>query len=906
MDIHRCRFVPFPTSSINSLAFNRPYISAADKAQKQIPIRLAVGRENGDIEIWDPLEGAWHQEVIIHGGMGRKVDALVWATERDEPLADGGIAFGKSRLFSIGGGPTVTEWDLAKGKARKHASGQHGDIWCLGLQPAPQGQSPNRLVAGTGDGCLVLYSIEDDDLRLQRILVKSPSKKIHFVSIAFQSRHIVAVGCSDASIRVYDVRNGSVVRKMTLGRDLAGGSKDVIVWCVKALPNGDIVSGDSTGQVCIWDGKTYTQAQRIQSHSQDVLSLSVSANGSAIVSGGMDKKTVLYKRMSSQNARWAKVFHRRYHAHDVKAMAAFEGRGMSVIVSGGSDACPIVIPLREAGLENHRTLPHLPQAVPVASAPEARVVVSWWGREIQIWRLPERTPDPVGLDGELEGSQPPKALKRMLIKGNSDITSASVSSNGSLLVVSTAAELKLFQLDFESSISAREELRVTRITLPESVANLGATLSRVSPNGKWICLVREGSELMVLKTAIEPSTGKFCIHHGSDRQRLRRLHREAAQLASLSWVGTYSRRISHVAFSPDSRMLATADLAGYVDTWLVRGGVDGQDVEGGDDALADLSRSHDSSTDDSSDDESAARVPRGAWIRNPKASLIPKLPSAATVLSFSGDVPKGPAAQDTTPRAYELLAVTSTSRLLVFDAVGGTLIPWSRRNRYPQFPEAFRSSRDLIKGALWQGSRVWLYGLSSLFMFDLSQDLPLENQQGREPDHPKQGMKRKRDNNTSGAGGRMGTGCLDSLKVQKAVSADNGRTTEWVEMEMDDADEARRDALEHDEDDESDGGELQAMRAGRVADEEAKEKTRGVGFWHTFKYRPILGAVPLESSAAASASGAARQRHLEMALIERPLWDVLPPRVSQISPGLPGQDVYLLRYGGIEAIQGQM
>lgn len=342
MDIHRCRFVPYPTSAINTLSFNRPYIGPGEKSQKSIPVRLAVGRENGDIEIWNPLDGVWHQETIIHGGVGRKTDALVWATEPDVPLAEGGVAFGKSRLFSIGGGATVTEWDLAKARPKAHASGQHGDIWCLGLQPAPEGQSSSRLVAGTGDGCLVLYSIEDEELRLQRVLVKNPLKKVHFVSIAFQSRHVVVVGCSDGSIRIFNTRNGSEIRKMTLGRDLIGGAKDVIVWCVKVLANGDIVSGDSTGQVCIWDGKTYTQAQRIQSHSQDVLSLAVSADGTAIFSGGMDRKTILYKRLGGHNStRWSKVFHRRYHSHDVKALAAFEGRGMSVVVSGGKLQCAI-------------------------------------------------------------------------------------------------------------------------------------------------------------------------------------------------------------------------------------------------------------------------------------------------------------------------------------------------------------------------------------------------------------------------------------------------------------------------------------------------------------------------------------------------------------------------------------
>ncbi len=131
------------------------------------------------------------------------------------------------------------------------------------------------------------------------------------------------------------MKNNAFIKTMTLGRDLAGGTKDVIVWSVKCLANGDIVSGDSTGHVCIWDGQTYTQAQRIQGHTQDVLSLATSADGSTVVSGGMDKRTVLYRQTPGKASRWAKVWHRRYHSHDVKAMGSFEARGMSVIVTGG-------------------------------------------------------------------------------------------------------------------------------------------------------------------------------------------------------------------------------------------------------------------------------------------------------------------------------------------------------------------------------------------------------------------------------------------------------------------------------------------------------------------------------------------------------------------------------------------
>lgn len=337
MDIHRCRFVPYKPSAVNAVAFSHPKTKSAKQGSVA---RLAVGRANGDIEIWNPSSGAWHQELVIRGGRDRSIDGLVWVNEPDQDLGDGKIAVGKSRLFSIGYTSTVTEWDLEKGKPKRHASGQHGDIWCLAVQPpALSGASDdlhsNKLIAGTIDGELAMYSIEEDDLRFQRVVVRSPAKKAQMVSITFQSRKIAVVGCSDSTVRIYDVTKGHMLRHMTLGADLAGGSKDIIVWSVKCLPNGNIVSADSTGQVCIWDGRTYTQSQRLQSHKQDVLSLAISADGSAIISGGMDRRTVLYKQNAGPGNRWSKVWGRRYHDHDVKTIASFENGRTSVVVTGG-------------------------------------------------------------------------------------------------------------------------------------------------------------------------------------------------------------------------------------------------------------------------------------------------------------------------------------------------------------------------------------------------------------------------------------------------------------------------------------------------------------------------------------------------------------------------------------------
>lgn len=54
---------------------------------------------------------------------------------------------------------------------------------------------------------------------------------------------------------------------------------------------------------------------------------------------------------------------------------------------------PIVIPLRQFGAEHHLTLPAIPQTPAVTTVPENRLVVSWWEREIKIWRIEELNSD---------------------------------------------------------------------------------------------------------------------------------------------------------------------------------------------------------------------------------------------------------------------------------------------------------------------------------------------------------------------------------------------------------------------------------------------------------------------------------------------------------------------------------
>ncbi|KAM3523547.1 hypothetical protein NHJ13051_005053 [Beauveria bassiana] len=857
VDIHRCRFVPYQPSAINAVAFSHPRTRDSKHAAVA---RLAVGRANGDIEIWNAAAGIWHQELVIRGGKDRSIDGLVWINEPDQDLGEGRILIGKSRLFSIGYTSTVTEWDLETGKPKRHASGQHGDLWCIAAQPSlndkrgssvTDTQGSNKLVAGTIDGELVMYSVEDDDLRFQRILVKSPTKKAQMVSIIFQSRKVVIVGCSDSTIRAYDITKGHMLRRMTLGSDLVGGSKDIIVWSVKCLPNGNIVSGDSTGQVCIWDGKTYTQTQRLQSHKQDVLSLVISSDGSTIMSGGMDRRTVLYKQNSGAGQRWGKVWGRRYHEHDVKAMATFEHARISVVVSGGPDSNLVIVPLKEMGREHHRTISSLPQQPPLISASKARFMVSWWDREIHLWLLQNSASDLTKLDGEsdFDINQNRKLLKTIVVKGDSNISSASINANGTLLVASTSTDVKAFALE-HSNPTKPADVTLSSIELPEQVTKLGASKVQISPDGSWLCFVQNGSRVIIASISSESNS-----HTIAASRHLRRLHRSVPKYILNGGLGSYERNVAHIAFSPDSKLLATADLAGYVDTWVLRDAAhDGADVYANGAEEDDASATDSDSSDDDAESTSTNEV--GRWIRNPNAKLMPKLPGAPSVLAFSDSNPGQEGVED-----YTLAAVTSSWNVVAFNVLQGSLTPWSRRHPRKALPAPVQDLSDLAKGAFWQGSRLWIYGVSFLFMLDMSQDLPAPDKEVSEQ-LVQQGTKRKRTNVTSGAGGRMEREGLKPQQIRKYSS------NKWENVDVDGPSTSGDVDNESDDDmiDSADSELAQlrsAVAGGEALSGGAEDENGRKTWWITYKYRPVLGVVSFGGDDS-----------LELALVERPTWDI--------------------------------
>ncbi|KZF24185.1 WD40 repeat-like protein [Xylona heveae TC161] len=946
MDVHRCRFVPYPPSAVNALAFSH---ASSTKSSGKGPstLRLALGRANGDIEIWNPLKGAWFHETTLRGGKDRSVEGLVWTQDPDEH-ENGYAKPGKLRLFSIGYSTAVTEWDLERGIPAHHSSGNYGEVWCLAAQPRSQslGKKPvevndasdyQKLAAGCADGTVVLLSTADGDLTFLRTLSRPSSKKARVLSITFQNRDTVIAGSSDSTIRVFDVRNGSLLRNISFGGGPSGGPREILVWSVKCLPNGDIVSGDSTGEVRFWDGKNYTLVQRIKSHRADVIDVETSIDGETVISGGMDRRTIVYQRTGGIRAmdrrRWAEVAHQRFHSHDVKTMASFETKHLSIVVSGGLDTMPVILPLREFGKEHHRALSSLPQDPPIESAPSCRLVMSWWEREISIWKMNQSPSKRLQLYGGLsDGLDEPsrKLVAKMLIKGDENITSASISPNGEMLAVSTIAGLKLFTLKSKSPAEG-EGLRINKVDVPQHISSLGARRIQFSPDARWLCIITLQNKVRLLRILSDSSSkGVSVLTRLVQLKRLWRDPTRGAKAGLIGSLGQYERTISRIAFSSDSRVLVVGDLSGYLDSWI---------LEGLEDETQDINLSEvdeDDAAESSSDEDSADNKQNNSptilgqhWIENPSSSLLPRLPSAPLILSFRPLVQKersnglgntalhatrnnpNPHSHELPSQEHLLFALTSDHHIHELEVLKGKLSPWSKRNPTSSLPDSFRGVRDRAMGCLWDISedrqRIWIYGSSWLWMFDLSQDLSsaehnLERNASTEDDSSKK-RKRKRDpeddavdasRDTTGAGSRVASKELRGLgtKMRKINSLDAEQ--EWISLDTPKAPDSDDEELVTEASSlgrlrpigsiQTNGNLDDATEAdGEGAQEGSVMVSRTTGgtspaWWYTYKYRPIMGIVPLGSTPH-EGDDSNTNDGVEVVLVERPMWDVdLPPR----------------------------
>lgn len=594
-----------------------------------------------------------------------------------------------------------------------------------------------------------------------------------------------------------------------------------------------------------------------------------------------------------------------------------------------------------------------------------RLIFGWWEREIRIWWLPCHNEASLGTKGDGSGFQHVRTKKLAarialqvhslipwlgylymltVCQGDETLSCVDMSMHGKLLVACTISKVKLFYL--RQKDCAR--LKVSKLEALGTLTECGAKIAKFSPDGKWLLLISPNNDIRIFrlvrdKHADKPRFRTKVVH-------LKRLTRDPIKTkVQCGSLGNYERSISRVAFSADSRICAIGDLSGHLDTWVLEGH---EDITQEHDEEPDEPEPSESSDMESTDEGHAPNVIFGQnWIRNPAASLLPRLPAAPLVLSFrplkthntlnldNGNIGLHPNSHKPHPHSYDLpdgedrlFAFTSNHKIYEFDVLKGRLSDWSRKNHSSSLPAKFQQIKEPAMGLVWDVSlrneRVWLYGASWLWMFDLSKNFPIgaeikgQSTKGKTPQMPNGINKRKRRREDvfddprrnedgrrhySGAGGKkprleLDIGIGRRFHQSDAPDLANDR---WVSTD------AERIHASSDDDDDDDGGNeptenlpvidystaesgervqitngitKDAQRGDSETHCDGRGPQAGPPYWGTHQYRDILGITSLEGQdenqpEEENPDDDESAHRLEVALVERPIREVdLPPR----------------------------
>ncbi|XP_049854679.1 protein FAN-like [Schistocerca gregaria] len=230
------------------------------------------------------LVGSWDNNVLLYNlEFGRMVDSV-----RAHEDAVACIVWGsKSEVLVTGSWDcSVRIWkDISSGKKIKPATSLVAElehdarITCLSIA-----SNNKRLVSGTKDGDLLLWSLEN--YTLER---KLPGHQGTVFAASFSPDESKLISCSeDRTFKIFDLSSCMQVYSKTLDEELR-----CLAWDGMTL-----ILGGSLGSLYIWDLVQVTLLKQIDAHAGAVVAVAASRDGSLVVTGGEDRRVVLWERSS--------------------------------------------------------------------------------------------------------------------------------------------------------------------------------------------------------------------------------------------------------------------------------------------------------------------------------------------------------------------------------------------------------------------------------------------------------------------------------------------------------------------------------------------------------------------------------------------------------------------------------
>lgn len=413
-------------------------------------LRLAVGRNNGDIEIWNPKFN-WTHEITLYGSKGTSVEGLCWAVNDEDTTP---------RLFSIGGSTYITEWDLSTGLPKINYDCNVGVIWSMAIN-----KSNTKLAVGSDDGSVCIVDISGGFGSLEHDMI-CQRQDLRVLSLSWYENDLVIGGCADARIRCWSVSKDTRGRIMGTMRVDKSKTESTLVWSVNVLPTKrQIISGDSTGSVKVWDLNTFTLLQSFNNHEADVLCITNDLSEEKVFTAGVDRKIHQYNLVnaSSNKSKWVHSYNRLLHSNDVRSMAVYESKGYNFLVSGGVEKSIVIQSINLFHDGKYRKLSLCQQQSNIAINSSKKLVVMFQDQQVKIWS--------VGL------SENYKLVAKMVLSDDDNITKVSLNESADLLAVATLSSVKLFHLTPVNNKMIVSKIRDTNFDVgAKSVVLVGETL----------------------------------------------------------------------------------------------------------------------------------------------------------------------------------------------------------------------------------------------------------------------------------------------------------------------------------------------------------------------------------------------------------------------------------------------
>lgn len=570
--VHRLRFLKLHPKSILSMASTSSiHFSNLNEHTQRHPSRLAVSREGGSVELLSPQD-RWVSIGYIPGVRGRDVDAMVWiygvhgkdvdvthdvSTKRRSRIS---YVDEQLRLFGCSRDGTIFELDFATKRQTNVIGSGGGGVFCLVSmcfrEKSQIGSVRNYggyFAAGCEDGTIKIYDafglngggLASGIPTLAATLPSAGNAILSMVWLPGQSGNVdggmggsvIFAAVADGTIRRFDcvtsigtgpISTGTIIApssgsvssvsyrwKSTLRMTVEnrGLRQSTKVWALEALSDGTVISGDSLGNVQIWDGMSGTMTQTFDHNESgaDVLCLAVSEDETKIFASGIDSSVRCIQRQSSISTedgirKWISSNSHRKHSHDVKALAICHkdthnsSNPLELLVSGSVDTrlCSYVV--RDFKNCRPRIWYNWPSLSPISVSRKQRLLGVTRDTRIDLYRLNDHTmADSINIMLPEARDESKSFVKTIAIQSPFNLSCSIISDDGKFLAASDAASLYIFSLVVEDD-GGILDVCPTKISLSGDCKHPATALKFIKDH--LICATNNGP-INVLKISVD-------------------------------------------------------------------------------------------------------------------------------------------------------------------------------------------------------------------------------------------------------------------------------------------------------------------------------------------------------------------------------------------------------------------